>query len=65
MITALPEIAQNVGVTRIVRGYTLTAPVGNPYLQRTDEREFRKKIVWRALETLTRKVEGQLIVDYL
>jgi betaine reductase len=63
MITALPEVAQNAGATRILRGHALTSPVGNPHLEKTAEKAFRKNLVWRALQVLTRKVEDQLVVD--
>jgi glycine reductase len=63
MITALPEVAQNVGATRILRGHALTSPVGNPHLESNAEKVFRKKLLWRALEMLTQKVEEQLVVN--
>ena len=63
MITALPEVARNVGTTRIVKGYALTSPVGRPDVDRESEKAFRDKIVWRALQVLTTKVEKQIVVD--
>jgi glycine reductase complex component B subunit gamma len=62
MITALPEIARNAGTTRILRGYSLTSPVGNPSLSPDAERAYRKKILFRALELLGTKIEEQTII---
>ena len=63
MVTALPEVAQNVGATRIIRGFALTSPVGNPNLTKDAEKTFRKHLLWRALQILTTEVEEQLVVD--
>ena len=63
MITALPEVAQNAGTARILKGHGLTAPVGNPDLGPDAEKAYRKKLLWRALELLATKVDDQTVIS--
>ena len=53
MITALPDVAQNIGINRIVKGNAIVAPVGKPGLDAAQEMIFRKRILAEALEALT------------
>ncbi len=61
-ITAIPSIAQMLGVNRIVQGRAVTNPVGDPSLTREQERELRRKYILRALELLQKDVEGPTVV---
>jgi betaine reductase len=56
-VTALPTIAQMVGANRILRGGSITAPVGDPSLGHDDELALRTRIVERAFEMLQTDVD--------
>lgn len=60
-ITAIPNVAQMVGVNRILRGQTVTCVVGNSVLTPKQEADLRGKYVNRALEILSTKVDGPTI----
>jgi glycine/betaine/sarcosine/D-proline reductase family selenoprotein B len=62
-ITALPSIAQMVGVNRIVRGASITSPTGDSSLAAGDEARLRRQIVARALEMLSVDVEPATVWD--
>ena len=62
-ITALPSIAQMVGVNRILRGSAITSPTGDASLAAADEASLRRRIVERALEMLTVDVEPLTVWD--
>ena len=47
------DIACSVGASRILRGFAITCPVGNPNLTPDDEKSYRRKYVKKALEMLT------------
>jgi hypothetical protein len=53
MITALPSIAQMIGLNRILRGSAITSPTGDVSLAPADEAALRRRIVARAIEMLT------------
>lgn len=61
-ITAIPNIAQMVGVSRIVQGRAVPNPVGDPSLSKEKERELRREFVMKALELLQREVDGPTVV---
>lgn len=48
----MPNVAQMVGVNRVLRGQTITCVVGNSVLTKEQEKELRRKYVLRALEIL-------------
>lgn len=60
-INAFTSIAQGVGANRIVFGGDFTAPTGNPDLPPERERAYRRKIIDKALEVLTREVSGPTV----
>ncbi|MBI4285508.1 MAG: hypothetical protein HY670_06365 [Chloroflexi bacterium] len=62
LIAGLPEIARNIGVTRILKGHAVTAPTGNPDLSLDEEKMLRRKITETALKLLTTEVAEQLVV---
>jgi betaine reductase len=61
-ITAIPNIAQMVGVSRIVQGRAVPNPVGDPSLTKEKEKELRREYVLKALELLQREVDGPTVV---
>ena len=52
MVTSFPDIAETNGVIRIVRGFGITWPTGNPYLAFEEETAMRRAIVLRCLDAL-------------
>lgn len=62
-VTALPTIAQMVGANRVLRGRSITAPVGDPTLTASDELALRTRIVERALEMLATDVDPLTVWD--
>ena len=61
-ITAIPSIAQMLGVNRIIQGRAVPNPVGDPSLTKEQEKELRRKYVLKALELLQKDVEGPTVV---
>ncbi|MGF7084514.1 betaine reductase [Lachnospiraceae bacterium PF1-4] len=64
-ICAVVDIAKSVGTSRILRGFAITCPVGNPSLSEQDEKTSRKRYVAKALEMLTMPGERGKVVDIL
>ena len=62
LICTIVPLAQSVGVSRIVAARAVTHPLGDPNLTPEQEREFRRRRVRVALETLTAAVEEPLVV---
>ena len=52
-----------VGANRIVPAIAIPHPLGNPALDKDEEKELRRKIVEKALKALTTEVDGQTIFD--
>ena len=61
-ITPIPNIAQMLGVNRIVQGHAVPNPVGDPSLTPEKEQELRRKYILKALELLQTDVEGPTVV---
>jgi glycine reductase complex component B subunit gamma len=61
-ITAIPNIAQMVGVNRIVQGKAVPNPVGDPSLSKEKEKELRRRYILKALELLQQDVDGPTLV---
>lgn len=57
----MPNVAEMVGVNRILRGQTITCVVGNAVLTAEQEAELRQKYINRALELLQMEVDGPTI----
>lgn len=57
LITALTPTALMMGARRIIPGISITHPLGEPGLSATREKELRRKIVMKALESLETEVE--------
>lgn len=63
-ITAIPNVAQMVGVNRILVGNSVTCLVGNSQLTKEQEKALRKRIIIKALALLGTPVEGPTVWVY-
>ncbi len=61
LVTAFTSIAYNVGANRIVFGGDFTAPTGDPSLPLEREKAYRRKILEKSLDALTRDVEEPVV----
>jgi len=59
------DIAKSVGSSRILRGFAITCPVGNPSLGESDERILRRRYVEKAMEMLTKPGKAGMVEDLL
>jgi glycine reductase len=57
LVTALTPTALMMGVRRVVPGVGITHPLGNPGLPINREKDLRRKIVAKALESIEARVE--------
>ena len=64
-ICAVVDIAKSVGSSRILRGFAITCPVGNPSLSPADEKTSRRRYVEKALDMLTRPGKRGAVDDIL
>lgn len=63
-ITAVVDIAKSMGISRILRGFAITSPVGNPIIgSSNDEKVSRKKYIEKALEILQKKGNAGAVND--
>lgn len=62
MCTVVP-ISLTVGANRIVPTVAIPHPLGNPALDKEQEKSLRRKLVEKALTALTTEVEGQTVFD--
>jgi len=63
LITAIPSVAKSVGVSRIITGGGIPYPAGDPELPADREVEFRLRLVEKALEAITTKVDGPTVFN--
>ena len=59
------DIAKSVGASRILRGFAITCPVGNPTLGEADEKRLRRRYVEKALEMLARPGQRGMVEDLI
>jgi glycine reductase complex component B subunit gamma len=64
LITSLAPTALFMGVYRIVPGYAINHPLGNPALPILREKEMRRRIVLTALESLSTAVSGSKVFNW-
>lgn len=64
-ICAVVDIAKSVGSSRILRGFAITCPVGNPTLSAEDETTSRRRYVEKALDMLTKPGQSGMVEDIL
>lgn len=62
MCTVVP-ISLTVGANRIVPTIAIPHPLGNPALDKEQEKALRRSLVEKALVALTTEVEGQTVFD--
>ena len=62
MCTITP-ISLTVGANRIIPTIAIPHPLGNPALDKADEKKLRRQLVEKALKALTTKVTGQTVFD--
>lgn len=62
MCTITP-ISLTVGANRIVPTIAIPHPLGNPALDKADEKKLRRQLVEKALKALTTEVTGQTVFD--
>ncbi len=62
-ICTVTPISMTVGANRIVPAIAIPHPLGNPALDKDEEKKLRRGIVEKALEALATEVDGQTIFD--
>ena len=62
-ICTVTPISMTVGANRIVPAVAIPHPVGNPALDKEEEKKLRRQIVEKALKALTTEVDGQTIFE--
>ena len=62
-VCTVTPISMTVGANRIVPAIAIPHPLGNPALDRDEEKKLRRKLVEKALEALTTEVDGQTVFD--
>lgn len=62
-ICAVYDIAKSIGVSRILRGFAITSPVGNPTLGEEDEKEARRRYMEKAFEMLQKPGDSGEVAD--
>jgi glycine reductase len=62
MCTVVP-ISLTVGANRILPAIAIPHPLGNPNMEKEDEKALRRKLVERALKALETEVEGQVVFE--
>ena len=62
-ICTVTPISMTVGANRIVPAIAIPHPLGNPALDKDEEKSLRRKIVEKALVDLETEVDGQTIFD--
>ena len=62
MCTVVP-ISLTVGANRIVPTIAIPHPLGNPALNKEEEKKLRRKLVDKALKALTTEVDGQTVFE--
>jgi glycine reductase complex component B subunit gamma len=60
-ISTIVPLAESIGPNRIIPGKAIPHPLGDPTLSRTEEKEFRRRLVQRALAALETEIEGQTV----
>ena len=60
--TVVP-ISLTVGANRIVPAVAIPYPLGNPALEKNDEKKLRRKLVVKALKALQTEVDKQTVFE--
>ena len=62
-ICTVTPISMTVGANRIVPAVAIPHPLGNPALDKEEEKKLRRQIVEKALKALTTEVDGKTIFE--
>lgn len=62
-VCTVTPISMTVGANRIVPAIAIPHPLGNPALDKDEEKKLRRGIVEKALNALTTEVDGQTIFE--
>ena len=62
-ICTVTPISMTVGANRIVPAVAIPHPLGNPAMDKEEEKKLRRQIVEKALKALTTEVDGQTIFE--
>ena len=62
-VCTVTPISMTGGANRIVPAIAIPHPLGNPALDRDEEKKLRRKLVEKALKALTTEVDGQTVFD--
>ena len=62
-ICTVTPISMTVGANRIVPAVAIPHTLGNPALDKEEEKKLRRQIVEKALKALTTEVDGQTIFE--
>ena len=62
-VCTVTPISMTVGANRIVPAIAIPPPLGNPALDKAEEKALRRRIVEKALNALTTEVDGQTIFE--
>ena len=62
-ICTVTPISMTVGANRIVPAIAIPHPLGNPALDKDEEKKLRRHIVEKALNARTTEVDGQTIFE--
>ncbi len=62
-VCTIVPISLTVGANRIVPAVAIPHPLGNPALSKDKEKALRREIVLKALNALTKNVDGQTVFE--
>ena len=62
-VCTVTPISLTVGANRIVPAIAIPHPLGNPTLDKSEEKALRRKLVLKALSALETEVDGQRVFD--
>ncbi|MCH4891091.1 hypothetical protein EZV73_26170 [Acidaminobacter sp. JC074] len=60
-ITAVVDVPKTVGVSRILRGETISSPLGNHNLPKEEEEKVRMTLVNKAIDMLTKPGQAGVV----
>jgi glycine reductase len=62
-ICTVVPISLTVGANRIIPAVAIPHPLGNPNLEKTEEKKLRRKLVEKALKALQTEVDKQTVFE--
>ena len=62
-VCTVTPISLTVGANRIVPAIAIPHPLGNPALDKAEEKELRRKLVLKALKALETPVDGHKVFE--